>query len=106
MSPKGDLGHFRAFLLQQSLFVLGTQAGPGSEGALRYLMNHHDMSYHQTIVEELPHTLEAARRSLTFNQGTGSILYILFIYVDKVLGLAEGLQDKSGKPRAKEGRRK
>lgn len=69
-------------------------------------MNHQHMSYHQTIVEEFPHTLEAARLSLTFNQGIGSILYILLIYVDEVSGLAEGLQDKSSKPRAKEGRRK
>lgn len=69
-------------------------------------MNSQDMSYHQTVVEELPHTLEAARWSLTFNQGTGSILYILLIYVDEVLGLAEGLEDKGSKPRAKEGRRK
>lgn len=70
-----------------------------------YLMNSQDMSYHQTIVEELPHALEAARWSLTFNQGTGSILYILLIYVDEVPGLAEGLEDKGSKPRAKEGRR-
>lgn len=62
--------------------------------ALRYLKSSQDMSYHQTIVEELPHTLEAARWSLTFNQGTGSIPYILLIYVDEVLGLAEGLEDK------------
>lgn len=68
-------------------------------------MNAQHISYHQTIVEELPHTLEAARWSLTFNQGTGSILYILFIYVDEVPGLAEGLQDKSSKPGAKEERR-
>lgn len=62
--------------------------------ALRYLKSSQDMSYHQTIVEELPHTLEAARWSLTFNQGTGSIPYILLVYVDEVLGLAEGLEDK------------
>ena len=64
------------------------------------------MSYHQTIVEELSHTLEAARWSLTSNQGTGSILYILLIYVDEVPGLDEGLEDKGSKPRAKERRRK
>lgn len=69
-------------------------------------MKSQDMSYHQTVVEELSHTLEAARWSLTFNQGIGSILYILLIYVDEVPGLAEGLEDKGSKPRAKEGRRK
>lgn len=69
-------------------------------------MNNRNMSYHQTIVEELPHTLEAARWSLTSNQGIGSIFYILLIYVDEVLGLAEGLEDKSSKPRAKGERRK
>lgn len=69
-------------------------------------MSRQDMSYHQTIVEELPHTLEAARWSLTFNQGTSSVLYILLIYVDEIPGLAEGLEDKGSKPRAKEWRRK
>lgn len=69
-------------------------------------MNSQEVSYHQTIVEKLPHTLEAARWSLTFNQGTGSILYILLVYVDEIPGLAEGLEDKGGKPRAKEWRRK
>lgn len=61
------------------------------------------MSYHQAIVEEFPHTLETARWSLTFNQGTGSILYVLLIYMDEVLGLAECLEDKGSQPRAKEG---
>lgn len=69
-------------------------------------MNSQDSSYHQTIIEELPHTLEAASWSLTFYQGTGSILYILLIYVDEVPGLAEGLEDKGSKPRSKEWRRK
>lgn len=61
------------------------------------------MSYHQAIVEEFPHTLEAARWSLTFNQGTGSILNVLLIYMDEVLGLAECLEDKGSQPRTKEG---